>query len=108
MPTVSKNRLTFIFKLRPNVMFSTPISHPIQTSDIKFSIKHLFHVNSNDVSFYTKIVKTNSYAKTHKNKINKIMTDDATQTITFHLTAKNKTFLEYIAMPFAFAMPKDT
>jgi peptide/nickel transport system substrate-binding protein len=89
-------------------MFSAPISRAVQASDIKFSIERLFRVNSGGVGFYSGIVGAASYANTHRGGISGIVADDATRTLTFHLTAKDGTFLEYMAIPFAFALPKGT
>ena len=46
------------------------------------------------------------YAKTRKGGISGIVANDKAHTITFHLTSPDGTFLDYMAVPFAFAMPE--
>ena len=89
-------------------MFSTPVSRAVEPSDIKFSIERLFQVDSGGVGFFTGIEGANAYAKSRKGGISGIVADDKTHTITFHLTQPDGTFLDYMATPFAFAMPKGT
>jgi peptide/nickel transport system substrate-binding protein len=108
MPTVSKDGLTYTFKVRTGVRFSPPVNRAVEPSDFKFTIERLFRINSGGVSFYTGIVGANAYAKTKKGGIKGIVANDATHTITFHLTHPDGTFLAYMSVPFAFAMPKGT
>jgi peptide/nickel transport system substrate-binding protein len=89
-------------------MFSAPVSRAVQPSDIKFSIERLFRIDSGGVGFYTGIVGAEQYAKTRKGGIRGIVADDKAHTIAFHLTAPDGTFLDYMAVPFAFALPKGT
>jgi peptide/nickel transport system substrate-binding protein len=108
MPTVSKNGLTYTFKVRTGVRFSPPVNRDVEPSDFKFSIERLFRINSGGVGFYTGIVGANQYAKTKKGGISGIVANDAAHTITFHLTHPDGTFLAYMSIPFAFAVPKGT
>ena len=108
MPTVTDGGKTYTFHVRPGVMFSAPVSREVKPSDFKFSIERLFRVDSGGVGFYTGIVGADSYAKTRKGGISGIVADDKAMTITFHLTQPDGTFNDYIATPFAFALPKGT
>jgi peptide/nickel transport system substrate-binding protein len=108
MPTVSDGGKTYTFHMRSGVKFSPPVSREVEPSDIKFAIERLFRVDSGGVGFYTGIVGADKYAKTRKGGISGIVADDKTRTITFHLTQPDGTFLEYIAIPFADAVPKGT
>jgi peptide/nickel transport system substrate-binding protein len=108
MPTVSKDGLTYTFKVRTGVRFSPPVNRDVEPSDFKFTIERLFRINSGGVGFYTGIVGANAYAKTKKGGISGIVANDKTHTITFHLTHPDGTFLAYMSVPFAFAMPKGT
>jgi peptide/nickel transport system substrate-binding protein len=108
MPTVTDGGKTYTFHLRSGVMFSAPVSREVKPSDIKYSIERLFRVDSGGVGFYTGIVGANSYAKTRTGGISGIIADDKAMTITFHLTQPDGTFNDYIATPFAFALPKGT
>ncbi|MEO9120123.1 MAG: ABC transporter substrate-binding protein, partial [Solirubrobacteraceae bacterium] len=108
MPTVTDHGLTYTFHVRTGVMFSPPVKRQVQPSDIKFSIERLFRVNSPGVGYYGDIAGSAQFAKTRKGGISGIVADDATHMITFHLTAPDGTFLEYMAMPFAFVVPTGT
>ncbi len=105
MPVVSDGGLTYTFHLRHGVMFSAPVNREVKPSDFKFSIERLFRVDSGGVGFFTGIAGAQSYAKTRKGGISGIVADDATMTISFHLNQPDGTFLDYMATPFAFAMP---
>jgi peptide/nickel transport system substrate-binding protein len=108
MPTVSKDGLTYTFKVRTGVRFSPPVNRDVLPSDFKFTIERLFRINSGGVSFYTGIVGANQYAKTKKGGISGIVANDKTGTLTFHLTTPDGTFPDYLSIPFAFAVPKGT
>jgi peptide/nickel transport system substrate-binding protein len=108
MPTVTGHGLTYTFHMRTGVMFSPPVNRQVEPSDIKYSIERLFRVASQGVGFYQGIQGANQYSNTLKGGISGIVADDAAHTITFHLTAPDGTFLEYMAMPFSFAVPKGT
>jgi peptide/nickel transport system substrate-binding protein len=94
MPTVSADGKTYSFTMRTDVQFSAPVSREVEPSDIKFSIQRLKRINSGGTAFYS--------------GIDRIVADDAKHTISFHLKAKDGTFLDYMAIPFAFAVPKGT
>ncbi len=108
MPKVTDGGKTYTFHLRPGVMFSAPVSRAVKPSDFKFSIERLFRVDSGGVGFFTGIVGADSYAKSRKGGISGIVADDKAMTLTIHLTQPDGTFLDYMATPFAFAMPVGT
>ena len=108
MPKVSDGGRTYSFTMRTGVRFSPPVNRAVQPSDIKFAIERLFRISSGGVGFYTGIVGANAYAKSKKGGISGIVANDQKHTIVFHLTAPDGTFLDYAAIPFAFAVPKGT
>ena len=108
MPTVTDGGKTYTFHVRPGVKFSSPVNRDVRPSDFKFSIERLFRVDSGGVGFFTGIVGANQYAKTRKGGISGIVADDKKGTITFHLSKPDGTFDDYMATPFAFAMPVGT
>jgi peptide/nickel transport system substrate-binding protein len=108
MPTITNHNLTYTFHLRDGVMFSAPISRAVKASDFKFSIERLFRVDSGGVGFFTGIAGADSYAKTRTGGISGIVADDKARTLTITLTQPDGTFLDYIATPFAFALPVGT
>jgi peptide/nickel transport system substrate-binding protein len=108
LPTVSDHGLTYTFHVRSGVRFSAPVNREVKPSDFKYTIERLFRLNSGGVGFYTGIVGANAFAKTKKGGISGIVADDKKMTITFHLTQPDGTFLDYMAIPFAFVVPKGT
>ena len=108
MPTITDGGKTYTFTVRSGVMFSAPVSREVEPSDIKFSIERLFRIDSGGVGIYGGIVGADEYSKTRKGGISGIVANDQKRTIVFHLTAPDGTFLDYLAIPFAFAMPKGT
>lgn len=108
MPTVTDGGRTYTFHLHTDVHFSPPVNRTVQPSDIKYTIERLFRIASGGVGFYTGIVGASRYEKTHRGGISGIVADDHAHTISFHLTAADGTFLEYMAIPFAFAVPAGT
>jgi peptide/nickel transport system substrate-binding protein len=108
MPTVSADGRTYTFQLRSGVMFGPPVNREVKPSDFKFSIERLFRVDSGGVGFYTGIAGAEQYAKTRTGGISGIVADDAAMTLTVHLTQPDGTFLDYMAVPFTFALPKGT
>jgi peptide/nickel transport system substrate-binding protein len=108
MPTVTDGGTTYTFHVHTGVKFSPPQNRAVEPSDIKFSIERLFRVNSPGVGFYTDIKGASQYEKTKKGGISGIVANNKTHTIAFHLVQRDGTFLEYLAMPFADAVPAGT
>jgi peptide/nickel transport system substrate-binding protein len=108
MPIISNNGRTYTFHLRNGVRFSPPVSRAVRPSDFKYTIERLFLVNSGGVGFYTGIAGANKFAKTKKGGISGIVADDKKMTIAFRLTQPDGTFLDYMAVPFAFVVPTGT
>ena len=94
MPKVTDGGRTYTFHVRPNVMFSPPVSRAVKPSDFKFSIERLFRVDSGGLAFFTGIQGADAYAKTRTGGISGIVADDAKCTITFHLTQPDGMFLD--------------
>ena len=108
MPTVTDGGRTYTFHLRSGVMFSPPVSREVKPSDFKYSIERLFRVDSGGVGFFTGIQGAQQFAKTRTGGISGIVADDKAMTLTIHLTQPDGTFDDYMATPFAFAMPTGT
>ena len=108
LPVVSDGGKTYRLTLRSGVRFSPPVNRAVVASDFKFAIERLFRVDSGGVGFYTGIKGAAAYGKSRKGGISGIVANDAKRTITFHLTEPDGTFLDYLAVPFAFAVPKGT
>jgi peptide/nickel transport system substrate-binding protein len=108
MPAITDHGRTYTFHVRSGVRFSPPVSRDVRPSDFKYTIERLFRVNSGGVGFYTGIVGADAFSKTKKGGISGIVADDKKMTVTFHLTAQDGTFLDYMAIPFGFVVPAGT
>ena len=108
MPAVSDHGRVYTFHVRHGVRFSAPINRDVRPSDFKYTIERLFRINSGGVGFYTGIAGANAFAKTKKGGISGIVVNDQKMTISFHLTQPDGTFLDYMAIPFAFVVPAGT
>ncbi|MDE3132625.1 MAG: hypothetical protein KGL15_01010 [Acidobacteriota bacterium] len=108
LPKVSDRGRTYTFHMRTDVRFSPPLNRVVEPSDVKFSIERLFRANSPGLGYYGEIVGSARYAKTRKGGISGIVANNAKHTVVFHLTQPDGTFLEYLAMPFAFVVPAGT
>ncbi len=106
LPKLSHGGKTYTFKLHSGVRYSPPVDRAVVPSDIKYAIERLYHVSSPGVGFYTDIVGASRYAKTLKGGISGIVADDKAMTIVFHLEHPDGAFLDILAMPFAFAVPR--
>ena len=106
MPKITDGGKTYRFKLHPGVRYSPPFKRSVRPSDIKYAIERLYHVNSPGVGFYSDLVGAARFAKTLKGGIKGIVANDRKMTITVHLQHPDGAFLDILAMPFAFAVPK--
>src|SRR5205807_1211425 len=97
---------TYRFKLHPGVRYSPPFKRSVRPSDIKYAIERLYHVNSPGVGFYSDLVGAETFGKTLKGGIKGIVANDKKLTIVFRLQHPDGAFLDILAMPFAFAVPK--
>src|SRR6266852_6054462 len=106
MPTIADGGKTYTFKLHSGVRYSPPVNRSVRPSDIKYAIERLYHVNSPGVGFYSDLVGAATFAKTLKGGIKGIVANDKKLTIVFRLQHPDGAFLDILAMPFAFALPK--
>jgi peptide/nickel transport system substrate-binding protein len=106
MPKISKNGLTYTFKLRPGLRYSN--GKALKASDFRFSIQRLYRANSQGVGFYTSIVGAENYSKTLKGTIGGIIANNAKRTVTFKLTKPRGDFLSVLALLFASPVPPGT
>jgi peptide/nickel transport system substrate-binding protein len=111
LPTVSRDRRTFVFELRHGVRYSD--GRPVRPSDIRRGIERTYRINPAGQPFFTYYsgiagaTKCAAHPRTC-NLSHGIVADDATGTITFHLTRPDPNFLAALALPFAIAVPAGT
>jgi peptide/nickel transport system substrate-binding protein len=108
MPATSDGGLVYTFHLRPGVRFSPPVGRAVRPSDVKASVERILKVNSPNVGWYTGIVGATAYETGKAASVSGIVANDSAMTISFHLTQRDGTFLEYMALPPAFVYPAGT
>lgn len=98
MPTLSADRTTYTFKLRPNLKYSD--GSPVVASDFEHTIKRLNFLGGPFSSFSNVIEGVDAYNKAKKPKadISGITSDDQTGEITVKLTKPDSKFLFAIAL----------
>ncbi|HVF85072.1 MAG TPA: ABC transporter substrate-binding protein, partial [Abditibacteriaceae bacterium] len=110
--SVSSDGKTYTFKLRPDVYFSS--GRRVVANDFRYALERVLDpaTASEGLSQYTMIDGAEEYtkAKTKNAKadvhVRGIQTPDA-NTIIFRLKAPNATFLNYLALPFSYAVPRE-
>ena len=113
---VSPDGKTYTFKLRPDVNFVTSegkIFRRVEAEDFRFALERVLDpaTASDGLSQYTMIDGAEEYTKALSSKkplshVRGIEVLDK-NTIRFRLKAANATFLNYLALPFAYAVPRD-
>jgi peptide/nickel transport system substrate-binding protein len=105
-PEISADGKTVTIKIRPDVMFSPPLSRAVTTDDVKYAFERLFNPNvpSGYASSYYPIVGAD---KSKGGPISGIETPDKT-TIVFHLTSDyGATFVQALTLPGSAPVPKE-
>ena len=107
MPTVSADGKTFAFQLRPGVRFhateALPGGRELVAEDVAWSIRRLLHpdTGSPGFSFFTKIVGAQAFHDGERDDIPGLRVTGE-YTVEFELTEPDQTFLNAMAMPFAY------
>jgi peptide/nickel transport system substrate-binding protein len=108
LPKVSADGTTYTFTVRRGVKFGPPVDRDVRPSDVKATIERLFLIDSGGVGFYSGIKGATAFQRRKTGGISGITADDAKGTVSFTLDRPDGTFLDYMAMPFAFIVPKGT
>jgi peptide/nickel transport system substrate-binding protein len=105
MPTISADRKTYTFKLRPGLKYSD--GSPVLASDFEHTIKRLLYLGGPYSSFSTVIEGADAYqaAKKASGDISGITSDDKTGEITVKLSQPDSKFLFAIALVSAAPTP---
>jgi YVTN family beta-propeller protein len=111
LPVPADGGETYMFKLRPGITYSD--GTPVRPEDFRRAIERVFSINHGLVgpaAFYTGIAGAGQCERTpgQCDLARGIVTDDAANTVTFHLTAPDPEFLYKLAFPFADAVPAGT
>jgi YVTN family beta-propeller protein len=130
LPTPTDGGRTYTFRVRPGIRYSN--GDVVRPKDFRRAFERLF-INERDPIFYGEVLgaepciasadkqwKTLTkrfgptrgapayFAKAHCDLSHGIVTDDASQTVTFHLRAPDPAFLYKLAVPIVAAVPADT
>jgi peptide/nickel transport system substrate-binding protein len=108
IPKPTNGGKTYTFTLRPGIKYSD--GTPLKASDFVTVMKRQFTVPGPANGFYEGIIGASACLKKPATcDLSKgIVTDDATGTVTFNLTAPDPEFLYKLSLPFAFAVPGNT
>jgi YVTN family beta-propeller protein len=108
LPTPTDAGKTYAFQLRKGIHFSN--GSLLKASAVRSTFERLFKAGTPVPSYYTSIRGGSACFKHPKacDLSNGIVTDDATGTVTFRLTARDPEFLYRLALTFASIVPADT
>jgi ABC-type transport system substrate-binding protein/DNA-binding SARP family transcriptional activator/streptogramin lyase len=110
LPAPGNGGLTYAFHLRPGIRYSTGAL--VRPEDFRRAIERDFRLNhlGGGAGLYAGIAGAGQCERTpsHCDLARGIVTNDKTNTITFHLTAPDPEFLYKLAFPFADAIPPGT
>jgi peptide/nickel transport system substrate-binding protein len=110
IPKPTDGGKTYVFKIRKGIKFSN--GQEMTPDDIKATFVRLFKIKQspNAGSWYNVIVGGDACVKTPASCTldQGVIPDDKNSTVTFHLTRGDPEFLDKLAVPFAFILPKST
>ncbi len=106
LPVISKDGLTYTFKLRPGARFSD--GKPITGQDIAYTFMRLMNptIDTGTGYYFTNVAGANAYLAGTAKTIPGITA--TTNSVTFHLTAPDGAFLYKIALPTTCPVPVGT
>jgi peptide/nickel transport system substrate-binding protein len=105
IPTPTDNGKTYTFQIRKGIKFSN--GQVLKPSDFVTTFERQFTVPG-PTSFYSGIVGASACKPSHCDLSKGVVADDSASTLTIHLTAADPEFLDKLALPFAYAVPKGT
>jgi peptide/nickel transport system substrate-binding protein len=108
LPTPTDGGRTYTFRLRPRIRYST--GRLVKASDFRSALERDFEIGKFPAPYYQGIVgATRCLSHPTGCDLSKgIVTDNAANTVTFHLVAPNPEFLYELTMCFACAVPSGT
>jgi peptide/nickel transport system substrate-binding protein len=105
IPTPTDGGKTYTFKIRKGIKFSN--GQVLKPSDFVTTFERQFTVPG-PTSFYAGIVGASACKPSKCDLSQGVVADDSAYTLTIHLTAADPEFLDKLALPFAYAVPKNT
>jgi peptide/nickel transport system substrate-binding protein len=108
MPTVTDGGRTLTFFLRPGVRFGPPVAREVKASDVKATLERLFLIPSRGAPLYSNIVGADALLRTKRGGLSGVTADDVTGRVAIRLSRPDPSFVEVLALPFAFVVPRET
>ena len=108
MPAVSPDGRRLVFTLRADARFGPPADRPVRPSDVKASIERLFLVGSPGRGLFRTIRGAARFEAARTGGIAGIIANDGTGRLRIALTRSDPGILHALALPFAFALPRET
>jgi peptide/nickel transport system substrate-binding protein len=111
-PTVSEDRRTYTFQLRPGIRYSD--GRLVKASDVRYSLERVYKLKPRPPNgagdFYRAIVGADrcSRRRSRCGLLRGIVTDDRAGTVTFRLSSPDPDFRFKLALPFASVIPRGT
>jgi peptide/nickel transport system substrate-binding protein len=105
VPTPTDGGKTYTFQIRKGIKFSN--GQVLKPSDFVTTFERQFTVPG-PTSFYAGIVGASACKPSNCDLSKGVVADDSAYTLTIHLTAADPEFLDKLALPFAYAVPKNT
>ncbi len=104
--TVSEDGKSFTFKLRPDIRFSN--GRPVTSQDFAYSLERVLNpaTKSPGQGFYRNIVGARAFQDGEADRVSGLRTPDE-ETLVIELVHPDLPFLYCIAMPFAYAVPRE-
>jgi YVTN family beta-propeller protein len=111
VPAPTDGGLTYTFRLRPGIRYST--GGTVRASDVRYSFERLFHprIRSVGSGFFTKLLGAAAcvgHSSRPCDLSRGIVADDRSGTVSFHLAAPDPDFLFKLTLSFAFVLPEGT
>jgi peptide/nickel transport system substrate-binding protein len=106
LPLPTDGGTTYTFRLRPGIRYSNGL--PVRATDVRQTFERNFKLGTPVPYYYDGIVGAARCERTpkHCDLSRGIVTDDRTGSVTFHLTAADPEFLDKLALPFAYLVPR--
>jgi YVTN family beta-propeller protein len=109
LPTPTDGGRSYTFTVRPGIRYSN--GAPVKPADFRRAIERSLVLNTVQGPYFDDIVGARACLAAPRKPCHLdrgIVTDDATMTVTFHLTTPDPDLLHALALPVAFAVPAGT
>jgi YVTN family beta-propeller protein len=105
IPEPQNGGTTYTFELKRGIRYST--GRAVLPADFRSALERLFKLQSPGTGFYEGLVGAAACTASprHCDLSRGVITDAASHTVSFHLTAPDPEFLDKLALPFADAVP---